>query len=342
MSTCKAMSVVGGLGCPAVLTDGRGTILAGNKQAEAFLRNNAGRDVDRFFAELLAPSGTSLEVTADNSLNDGMTERVWPLPRLGGDQPVEILIESVAYFELEGEEEAQLHLLKLRSPLAHHDPAGSMAHDAGIRKCVHDLANVFGILLPSLEALVEDGLQGSESAMILANLQKTADRGATFIRQLSHSLAEARNSARAPAPVKTAPAISSPPRSTNTKASPGYERILLVDDDPHYRTLLKAALGYRGYQITPAGDADEALQLLAELGESFNVLVSDLNLPGMDGVELIAEARRRHPHLRCVVLSGSPPEAANVDVLPDIAWILKPYSTEELVARLREAFEGKP
>ncbi|MFP3855034.1 MAG: response regulator [Anaerolineales bacterium] len=83
--------------------------------------------------------------------------------------------------------------------------------------------------------------------------------------------------------------------------SPG--RVLVVDDEPDYRSLMRAHLERREYQVATAGNGREALQVLNEEGP-FHVLVADLMMPKMDGLELLRRAKEVDPDIEVIVISG--------------------------------------
>jgi signal transduction histidine kinase/ActR/RegA family two-component response regulator len=90
-------------------------------------------------------------------------------------------------------------------------------------------------------------------------------------------------------------------------------RVLLVDDEPVVREVLAAQLADGGYGVAEAADGAAALALL-DRGEPFELLVSDLAMPGLDGVALIREARRRRPGLPAILLTGYAGDAAALAV----------------------------
>jgi CheY-like chemotaxis protein len=117
-------------------------------------------------------------------------------------------------------------------------------------------------------------------------------------------------------------------------APAGHESVLVVEDERAVRQLVHRALTQAGYQVTMAGDADEALDVLASR-KSVRVLVSDLVLPGMSGAELAAEAARHQPGIAVVLMSG------HAGPRPDDGVVLvKPFAPAELVRRVREAIDG--
>lgn len=92
--------------------------------------------------------------------------------------------------------------------------------------------------------------------------------------------------------------------------------VLLVDDEPIVRTVLAAELEDHGFRVLQAEGAAEALALLAEDGAGADValLVTDLSMPNMDGVQLIREAQRLRPGLRAILMTGFAGEAATLAV----------------------------
>ncbi len=83
-----------------------------------------------------------------------------------------------------------------------------------------------------------------------------------------------------------------------------HERVLVVDDERDYLQLMQSHLQRRGYQVHTAMNGQEAMARLQN-GESFEVMVTDLMMPEMDGLELLREARGLDPMLEVVVISGA-------------------------------------
>jgi CheY-like chemotaxis protein len=79
-------------------------------------------------------------------------------------------------------------------------------------------------------------------------------------------------------------------------------RILVVDDEPFFQELFREALSSAGHATRTAGSAQEALTLLGE--DRFDLLVTDIVMPGLDGIGLVREARRRDPELEAVAVTG--------------------------------------
>jgi CheY-like chemotaxis protein len=85
--------------------------------------------------------------------------------------------------------------------------------------------------------------------------------------------------------------------------------VLLVDDEPAVREVVAAQLADEGCDVAEAADGMAALALL-DRGGPVDLLVSDLAMPGLDGVALIREARRRRPGLPAILLTGYAGDAA--------------------------------
>jgi signal transduction histidine kinase len=90
-------------------------------------------------------------------------------------------------------------------------------------------------------------------------------------------------------------------------------RLLLVDDEAVVREVLAAELEDAGFDVAQAADGVAALALLDE-EHGFDLLVSDLSMPGLDGVGLIREAQRRHPSLPAILLTGFAGDAATLAI----------------------------
>jgi CheY-like chemotaxis protein len=85
--------------------------------------------------------------------------------------------------------------------------------------------------------------------------------------------------------------------------------LLVVDDDRDLLVALKARLEMSGYRVDMAIDGLHALDTLAGR-RTFDVMISGLNMPGMNGLELLARVRREYPDLPFILMSGHAPEAA--------------------------------
>ncbi len=113
-------------------------------------------------------------------------------------------------------------------------------------------------------------------------------------------------------------------------------RILVIDDEPPIRKLLRTGLGTQGYDILDAPNAKAALALLAEKPD---LVILDLGLPDMQGLDLLRLIRERDERVPIVILSSREDEKAKVQALDLGAddYVTKPFGMEELLARIRAA-----
>ena len=113
-------------------------------------------------------------------------------------------------------------------------------------------------------------------------------------------------------------------------------KVLVVDDEPPIRKLLRMGLATANYQILEAPNAKTAL---AQLSENPDLVILDLGLPDMDGHELLRTIRSRNENVPIVVLSSRGDEAGKVRALDFGAddYVTKPFGMDELLARLRAA-----
>ena len=90
-------------------------------------------------------------------------------------------------------------------------------------------------------------------------------------------------------------------------------RILIVDDEQLVRDLLDKVLRRSGHEVVATTTADEALTLLA--GSRFDLLLTDVVMPGMDGFDLLRRVKNSHPEIRVIVLTGHAREQVISDFL---------------------------
>jgi two-component system, OmpR family, KDP operon response regulator KdpE len=113
-------------------------------------------------------------------------------------------------------------------------------------------------------------------------------------------------------------------------------RVLVVDDEPPIRKLLRMGLNAHGYQILEAPNGKTALELL---NQSPDLIILDLGLPDTRGLDLLRMIRARNEKVPVVVLSSREGEAVKVQALDFGAddYVTKPFGMDELLARMRAA-----
>jgi two-component system, OmpR family, KDP operon response regulator KdpE len=116
----------------------------------------------------------------------------------------------------------------------------------------------------------------------------------------------------------------------------GSLKVLVVDDEPPIRKLLRMGLGTQGYQTIDAPNAKVALERMAETPD---LVILDLGLPDMQGLDLLRKIRLQREDVPIVVLSSRGDEATKVEALDLGAddYVTKPFGMEELLARMRAA-----
>ncbi|MGH9343171.1 MAG: response regulator transcription factor, partial [Terriglobia bacterium] len=116
-------------------------------------------------------------------------------------------------------------------------------------------------------------------------------------------------------------------------------RILVVDDEPQIRRVLRTALTANGYEVSDARSGEEAVETLRNA--PFDLVLLDMNLPGLDGVGACRALResRSDSELAIIMLTVRGAEKDKVKALDAGAddYVTKPFSTPELLARIRAA-----
>ncbi len=112
--------------------------------------------------------------------------------------------------------------------------------------------------------------------------------------------------------------------------------ILVVDDEPQIRRVMRSTLSSRGYVISEAKTGEEALETMRE--ERPDLVLLDMNMPGMGGIEACREIRRASdvPIIMLTVRNAERDKVAALDAGAD-DYVVKPFGIEELLARIRAA-----
>ena len=118
-------------------------------------------------------------------------------------------------------------------------------------------------------------------------------------------------------------------------------RILVVDDDPQIRRVMRVTLTGQGYEVDDAKSGEIALDKLRQ--ERFDLVLLDMNMPGMGGLET-CRAIRAQSEMAIVMLTVRDAESDKVDALDAGAddYVTKPYNLPELLARIRAALRRTP
>jgi CheY-like chemotaxis protein len=128
-------------------------------------------------------------------------------------------------------------------------------------------------------------------------------------------------------------------RETMFRTTPGGGKsVLLVEDEDGVRKLARFALEGQGYTVAEAPDAESALELLKP-DRTFDLLVTDLTMPGMDGRDLAGRVRATRPEVGVVFVSGYVPDGGRLEEVPGAIFLPKPFTPVEL---LRAAGRAMP
>ncbi|QIK96139.1 response regulator [Sphingomonas sp. HDW15A] len=115
----------------------------------------------------------------------------------------------------------------------------------------------------------------------------------------------------------------------------GTGTVLLVEDEPMVRTVAERALARHGYTILTASNGEDALEILRG-GEQVDLLISDVVMPVMDGPAMVREARKIHPDMPILFMSGYAEEQLRKSIdIEHVAFLPKPFSMQELAEAVR-------
>ena len=119
-------------------------------------------------------------------------------------------------------------------------------------------------------------------------------------------------------------------------------RILLAEDDAAVSAFVSRALRHRGHEVTPVPDGSAALGALALGAADFELLLTDIVMPGVDGIALALKASKDHPQMKILLMTGFSSErqrAYNLEALIHRV-ITKPFTLEEICTAVDEALAG--
>ena len=118
-------------------------------------------------------------------------------------------------------------------------------------------------------------------------------------------------------------------------------RILVIDDDRSARVLLERVLVKAGHQVFLVDTAEEGLRQLTE--GVFDLLITDKNLPGIDGIELLRLARQRNPTLQAILMTGFPTAEtkSHAEDLGVYSYVTKPFGVHDIVDMCQAALRAR-
>ena len=118
-------------------------------------------------------------------------------------------------------------------------------------------------------------------------------------------------------------------------------RVLLVDDEDDFRETLQKRLRNRKLQVEGAENGYKALEILQT--QDFDVIVLDVKMPGMDGIETLKEIKIKKPDVEVIMLTGHASVESGIQgmQLGAFDYVMKPVPLDELLDKMRQAYERK-
>ncbi|WP_432736140.1 sigma-54-dependent transcriptional regulator [Maridesulfovibrio sp. FT414] len=116
-------------------------------------------------------------------------------------------------------------------------------------------------------------------------------------------------------------------------------KLLVVDDEADFLKLVKRRLERRGFDVAVAADGPEGLRYLS--GNPVDVVILDVRMPGMSGMDVLSHICRKHSDVEVIMLTGHSSVASGLEGISHGAYdyILKPFEIDDLVERIHSAYE---
>jgi CheY-like chemotaxis protein len=120
------------------------------------------------------------------------------------------------------------------------------------------------------------------------------------------------------------------------------ETVLVVEDDEQLRKLARVMLGQQGYRVLDAGSPSDALRVIREHRGAVDLLLTDMVMPQMTGVELAAEIQKEYPQIKVLLMSGYTEGGVMNQgmITPETPFLRKPFTSVELDSKIREVLHG--
>ncbi len=118
------------------------------------------------------------------------------------------------------------------------------------------------------------------------------------------------------------------------------KNILLAEDDDSTRFFLQTSLKKEGYAVTACADGMEAMDALKSAQKPFDLLLTDIVMPGMDGIELSTRAKTIFPELKIVFITGFAAMATQDGVAEQSVVVSKPFHLSQLVTEINGIFKA--
>ena len=155
-----------------------------------------------------------------------------------------------------------------------------------------------------------------------------------FRPSVAPALANGDPAVRTAGQVESSVSAAAVPRDSS---APGKkQRVLVTDDDAMVRTIIAAVLRQQGYVVVEAQDGEEALAWWACEPDGFDLVLLDLHMPRLGGIEVMERLRAMSPGVKVILLSGSLGETGAGIPLKGVRYQQKPFYNDELIAVVRQ------
>jgi len=174
------------------------------------------------------------------------------------------------------------------------------------------------------------------------------------VSERARRMHETREASREPTPRRTASpdGTATRPRKENTKdvapssqpaAVDGLKRIVVVDDEDLVRRAVVRVLKSEGFEVLAYPTPAAAIKALSEPSLKFDLIIADVEMPGMTGVELVERIREIRPGISALFMSGKPAEVLRLEMpgLEDAMFVGKPFGPREMVTSVQQLFKAQ-
>src|SRR2546425_420291 len=120
-------------------------------------------------------------------------------------------------------------------------------------------------------------------------------------------------------------------------------RILVIDDQESIRRVVRRALEQEGHQVLDASDGEMGMAILAR--HSADVVITDIFMPGQDGILTLRQIRKQFPSVKVIVISGGDSSGMldlrkDAELLGAVSTLQKPFNAREIMDKVREALQA--
>lgn len=221
--------------------------------------------------------------------------------------------------------------LRKRASADKHDALARLAQEIA-----HDFNNLITSIMTNADALKARLDGNSDESEAIKSIRGEAARAASILRRLTSVSSET---------LLTEPVIqvqpAGDPCAKEARREEGRLSVLLAEDDEAVRRATAIALQRAGYDVTACATGEEAWEAFAEDPRGYDLLVTDLSMPALDGASLIQRVRLLHPRLRALLMSGYCDDRQAFDLVSSgkVAFLPKPFNTKEFLNSVRGQLE---